>query len=109
MLLRAQPLTVQKLSACCASKTRSSPPCTACSPCLLLLSPCGQVSGDLDSLTDDLAHVVAGLPRSPVLVAHSFGALLAEKYMTGGPGSGEWGGCAVTLRVARSSKSLLTR
>lgn len=90
MLLRAQPLTVQKLSACCASKTRSSPPCTACSPCLLLLYPCCQVSGDLDSLTDDLAHVVAGLPGSPVLVAHSFGALLAEKYMTGG-WTGFWG------------------
>lgn len=51
--------------------------------CWLLPAPRRQVSGDLDSLTDDLAHVVAGLPRPPVLVAHSFGALLAEKYMTG--------------------------
>lgn len=39
-----------------------------------------KVSGDLDSLVDDLAHVVAALPAAPVLVAHSFGTLLAEKY-----------------------------
>jgi pimeloyl-ACP methyl ester carboxylesterase len=41
-----------------------------------------RVSGDVDSLTADLAHVVAALPAAPVLVAHSFGALLAEKYCT---------------------------
>lgn len=39
-------------------------------------------AGDLDSLTDDLASVVAALPAPPVLVAHSFGTLLAEKYLT---------------------------
>ena len=59
-------------------------------------SPHLQVSGDLDSLTDDLAHVVAGLPRPPVLVAHSFGALLAEKYMTGGRGACKWDGRLAT-------------
>lgn len=41
-----------------------------------------RVGGDLGTLTDDLAHVVAALPASPVLVAHSFGGLLAEKYCT---------------------------
>ena len=79
-----QPLLCM-LCTCCATLSHACPTC----PHALYLpasptSPHLQVSGDLDSLTDDLAHVVAGLPRPPVLVAHSFGALLAEKYMTGG-------------------------
>lgn len=41
-----------------------------------------RVSGDMASLTADLAHVVAALPSPPVLVAHSFGGLLAESYCT---------------------------
>jgi pimeloyl-ACP methyl ester carboxylesterase len=48
-------------------------------------TPAGEplkVSGDLASLTDDLADVVAALPSPPVVVAHSFGALLVEKYAT---------------------------
>ena len=66
-----------------------APPSLISSRCRRLLSH-RQVSGDLLSLTDDLAHVVASLPRPPVLVAHSFGALLAEKYMTGGWAGGWW-------------------
>lgn len=47
-----------------------------------------KVSGDLDSLAADLAHVVAhSMPAPPVLVAHSFGALLAEKYLADGGGA----------------------
>lgn len=39
-----------------------------------------KVSGDLQSHADDLASVIASLPEPPVLVAHSFGGLLVEKY-----------------------------
>lgn len=44
-------------------------------------TPAGEplkVSGDLRSLADDLASVVAALPAPPVLVAHSFGALVSQ-------------------------------
>lgn len=74
------------------------------------------VSGDLQSLTDDLAHVVAALPSPPILVAHSFGALLAEKYATelGGGGSGSarppLAGIAVVCGVPPSgNKTIILR
>lgn len=43
-----------------------------------------KVSGDLDSLADDLASVVAALPAPPVLVAHSFGALVSPQVLPAG-------------------------
>jgi pimeloyl-ACP methyl ester carboxylesterase len=64
-------------------------------------TPAGEplkVSGDLDSLSIDLGHVVASLPAPPVLVAHSFGALLAEKYLTL-LGGAAWPGLAGVARV----------
>ena len=39
-----------------------------------------KVSGDLQSHADDLASVIAALPAPPVVVGHSFGGLLVEKY-----------------------------
>ncbi|KAL4445877.1 hypothetical protein ABPG77_009076 [Micractinium sp. CCAP 211/92] len=67
-------------------------------------TPAGEplkVSGDLDSLTDDLASVVAALPSPPVLVAHSFGALLAEKFVSeyGRPGRPALAGVACVCGV----------
>lgn len=38
-----------------------------------------KVAGTLQSHADDLASVVAALPAAPVVVAHSFGGLLATK------------------------------
>lgn len=67
-------------------------------------TPAGEplkVSGDLDSLTDDLGSVVAALPSPPVLIAHSFGALLAEKYVAeyGRPGRPALAGVACVCGV----------
>ena len=39
-----------------------------------------KVAGDLQSHADDLGSVVAALPAPPVLVGHSFGALLVLHY-----------------------------
>ena len=38
-----------------------------------------KVAGTLQSHADDLASVVAALPAAPVVIAHSFGGLLATK------------------------------
>lgn len=78
-------------------------------------TPAGEplkVSGDLSSLSADLAHVVASLPAPPVLVAHSFGALLAEKYLTqlGGMGWPELAGVACVCGVPPSgNKAIIGR
>ena len=39
-----------------------------------------KVSGDLESHANDLASVISTLPKPPVLIGHSFGGLLVEKY-----------------------------
>ncbi len=36
--------------------------------------------GSLASHADDLHSVVGSLPRAPVIIAHSFGGLLAQRY-----------------------------
>jgi alpha-beta hydrolase superfamily lysophospholipase len=41
-----------------------------------------KVSGTLASHADDLAAVVGAMGAPPVLIAHSFGALLAAKYLS---------------------------
>lgn len=41
-----------------------------------------KVSGDLDSHADDLASFITSLPKAPILIGHSFGGLLVEKYVS---------------------------
>ncbi|KAG1658520.1 hypothetical protein FOA52_009863 [Chlamydomonas sp. UWO 241] len=41
------------------------------------------VSGTLDSHAKDIGDLIAMLPRPPVVVAHSFGGLILQKYLLG--------------------------
>lgn len=40
-----------------------------------------QVAGTLESHAKDVASVIATLPRPPIVVGHSFGGLLVQKYL----------------------------
>jgi pimeloyl-ACP methyl ester carboxylesterase len=39
----------------------------------------------IDDYVDDLAQVVASLPAPPVLIGHSMGGLVAQRYLSRGP------------------------
>ncbi|GAB4816949.1 hypothetical protein N2152v2_003995 [Parachlorella kessleri] len=40
-----------------------------------------KISGSIKSLSDDLASFIATLPSPPVLIGHSFGGIVVERYL----------------------------
>jgi non-heme chloroperoxidase len=42
----------------------------------------------IDDYVDDLARVVAGLPQPPLLIGHSMGGFIAQRYLARGPVAG---------------------
>lgn len=68
-----------------------------------------KVAGTLESLAADLGSVVAALPAPPILVAHSFAGLIAQKYMLS-PSLPPLAGCAFLCSVPPSgNKELVGR
>ncbi|KAK9840960.1 hypothetical protein WJX81_002635 [Elliptochloris bilobata] len=69
--------------------------------------PAGKTGGTLASHAVDLGNLVRALPRPPVMIGHSFGGLVVQRYLADGDAAPRLAGAALMCSAPPSGNSAL--